>query len=72
LVLDEQQGFKASGSKQWVLAVLIDFSSSGDSQSPPLSATFGSELPPVIAEALPPTVLRESLALSSPLQMKRH
>jgi hypothetical protein len=37
-VSDEQQGFGGSGSKQWVLAAFIDFSSSGDSQSP-LSAS---------------------------------
>jgi hypothetical protein len=35
-VRDEQQGFKVSGSNQWVLAVFIDFSSSGERQSPPL------------------------------------
>jgi hypothetical protein len=46
-VRDEQQGFKVSGSNQWVLAAFIDFSSSGERQSPPLRHHFPIFLIPI-------------------------
>src|SRR5271163_3953597 len=39
-VSDEQQGFVVSGGNLWVLAAFIDFSSSGERQSPPLRQIF--------------------------------